>query len=113
MSVEGGMHRTPDHTPALTMDDAHLAKPEAHAFVEVLGDERRDVARQEGVEIELVGNFDVHHVERIGCAIVLLVAVVFLVGLARHQPNVGERRPPRYTGPAQQPEPVRVPAPNV
>ena len=54
MILQRLLHDAPLHALASTVNQAHLAKPRFVRGGDVLGDDRRDVARREGMEVERV-----------------------------------------------------------
>ena len=61
VAVERGLHNAALHAPASPVNEAHFAETRRGSGVHIVGDDRCDVARCEGVEIELGldGNADV------------------------------------------------------
>src|SRR5439155_24829607 len=53
MTIERGLHDPAPHAAAASVDDAHLVESGSRSGLDVLGDDRGDVARRERVQIDL------------------------------------------------------------
>ena len=85
------------HAGAATMDESHLVQVPRVRCVEVLVHHRRDVARREGVQVDLV--LDGHHDGRVGAVGGVGAAGLGVAGPVRHGFTYSARtvvfRPPR------------------